>query len=221
MADNAVNKHQQNSARTRDKLIRAAELLYGSRSIDAVSLREIAAKAGQKNSNALQYHFHSRDGLLQAIIEKHATRVGEYRAEYFQRAHQGEWAPTEAAARCLIMPIVDYIEANPEAVNFVRIVSQITATNPTGGDELDTVDIRFPKVPGLKALFAGALSSLPGKESERRIYLAINITFYSIANIYQTGKKTNSRPSAARKLMVEQLVCMLESVFHAPSRTRG
>lgn len=219
MTESAVNKHQQNSARTRAKLIRAAERLYGSRSIDAVSLREIAARAGQKNSNALQYHFHSRDGLLQAIVERHATRVGEYRAEYFKRAHQGKWAPTEAAARCLVMPIVDYIEANPEAVNFVRIVSQLTATNPTGGDELGAVDVRFPQVPGLKTLFEEALSALPGKESERRIYLAVNITFYSIANIYRTRKMTKSHPSTARKPMVEQLVCMLESFFLAPSCT--
>ncbi|MDG2325387.1 MAG: TetR family transcriptional regulator, partial [Halioglobus sp.] len=72
MAVSAIGKRQLNSAKTRDKLIDAAVSLYGNSSMDAVSLREIAVEAGQKNPNALQYHFGDRDGLLQAIIDKHS-----------------------------------------------------------------------------------------------------------------------------------------------------
>ena len=219
MGEPAVNKHQRNSARTREKLIQAAEVLYGERSIYAVSLREIAARAGQKNPNALQYHFTNRDGLLQAIVEKHATRVAERRAGYFQRAGRGEWDPAEAAARCLVMPIVDYIEDHPKAVNFVRIVSQITAMNPTGSAQADAVNIRFPSVPGLKTLLDEALASLPAQEAMRRIHLAVNITFHSIANIYRKTHGKTGGPLSSRGPMVEQLVCMLESFFAAPGRT--
>jgi AcrR family transcriptional regulator len=212
----AGNKHQRNSARTRDKLIEAAEQLYGSRSIDAVSLREIAASAGQKNPNALQYHFHNREGLLQAIVEKNAARVADIREGYFERAQEGEWQPAEAAARCLVMPIVDYIEDNPKAVNFVRIVSQLTAINQAEDGQSDVVNIRFPSVPGLETLLDEALASLPGREAERRIFLAVNITFHSIANIYRNATRKTSSPLSARGPMVEQLVCMLESFFRAP-----
>jgi AcrR family transcriptional regulator len=217
MDEAAGNKHQRNSARTREKLIRAAEELYASRSLDAVSLREIAARAGQRNPNALQYHFRNREGLLEAIVEKNAARVAELRAGYFLRAERGEWKPAEAAARCLVMPIVDYIETNPEAVNFVRIVSQITAINQSGGNHPGAVTIRFPRVPGLVKLLDEALSSLSAREAQRRIYLAVSSTFYSIANIYHTGERRSGDPLAARGLMVEQLVCMLESFFRAPS----
>ena len=64
MAGAIPGKREQNAARTRDRLIDAAVQLYGDRSIDAVSLREISAAAGQKNPNALQYHFGDRDGCL-------------------------------------------------------------------------------------------------------------------------------------------------------------
>jgi AcrR family transcriptional regulator len=214
----AVNKHQRNSARTRDKLIEAAEALYGSRSIDAVSLREIAARAGQKNPNALQYHFHNREGLLEAIVEKNAARVAAIRAEYFQRARDGEWQPAEAAARCLVMPIVDYIEDNPGAVNFVRIVSQLTAMNPDGSHQTDAANIQFPRVPGLRKLLDEALASLPTREAQRRIFLAVNITFHSLANIYRNANNKTRDPLAARGPMVEQLACMLESFFRADAR---
>ena len=35
-----------------------------------MSLNEITVAAGQKNRNALQYHFGNREGLLQAIIDQ-------------------------------------------------------------------------------------------------------------------------------------------------------
>ncbi len=217
MTKTAVNKHQRNSARTREKLIAAAEALYGARSVDAVSLREIAATAGQKNPNALQYHFANRDGLLQAIVEKHAARVAELRADYFRRAKGGEWAPAEAAARCLVMPIVDYVEDNPGAINFVRIVSQITAMNQAGEDRAGAINIRFPRVPGLRHLFDEALSPLSRREAERRVHLAVTTTFQAIANIYRDGGRRSGDPLTARGPMVVQLVCMLEAFFQAPS----
>ena len=217
MAGTAVNKHQRNSARTREKLIAAAETLYGTRSIDAVSLREIAVSAGQKNPNALQYHFDNRDGLLQAIVEKHAERVAAGRADYFRRAQGGEWAPAEAAARCLVMPIVDYVEDNPGAINFVRIVSQITATHQAGAENTTAINIRFPRVPGLRQLFDQALAPLSAREAERRVHLAVTTTFQAIANIYRDGERRSGDPLAARGPMVAQLVCMLESFFQAPS----
>ena len=110
MTGAVLNKREQNAARTREKLVDAAVSLYGSRSIDAVSLREIGVAAGQKNPNALQYHFGDRDGLLQAIVDKHAMAISEVRNSYIGRAEKGEWPAGEAAARCLVMPIIDYVE---------------------------------------------------------------------------------------------------------------
>lgn len=75
MTSSAGNKHANRSARTRERFIEAAQRLYAQRSIDSVSLNEITVAAGQKNRNALQYHFGNRDGLLQAIIDQHAERV--------------------------------------------------------------------------------------------------------------------------------------------------
>ncbi len=125
-------KRELNAARTRDKLIDAAVELYGSRSIDAVSLREIGVAAGQRNPNVLQYHFGDRDGVLQAIVDKHACAISRLREPYIERANKGEWAPGEAAARCLVMPIIEYVEAQADGINYVKIVSQIAAVYQSG-----------------------------------------------------------------------------------------
>ena len=67
-----ANKHASRSAATRRKFIRAAQKLYAEKSIDAVSLNQVTSAAGQKNRNALQYHFGSREGLIQAILDQAA-----------------------------------------------------------------------------------------------------------------------------------------------------
>lgn len=53
---------------TKLRIIAAAESLYAQRSIESVSFREIAQAAGNRNTNAVQYHFGNREALVQAIF---------------------------------------------------------------------------------------------------------------------------------------------------------
>ena len=68
------------SLETRARLIAVAERLLAARSIEGVSLNEISKAAGQRNSNVCQYHFGNKQGLLQAILDKHVLGIatGEY-----------------------------------------------------------------------------------------------------------------------------------------------
>jgi AcrR family transcriptional regulator len=211
-------KREQNVARTRDKLVDAAVELYGSRSIDAVSLREIGAAAGQKNPNALQYHFGDRDGLLQAIVDKHALAITQIRERYISRAEAGEWPPGEAAARCLVMPIIEYVDTHAQGISYVRIVSQLAAVYQSGEVPGGERSIRFPGNERLVAVFNKALARVSGREAQRRIYLVVTNTFHSIADIYRAAEQhpANS-PVASRKPMVEQLILLLNAFFSAPS----
>lgn len=51
------------------QLILTGERLFAEVGIQGVSMREIASKAGQGNHFAVQYHFGSREGLVQAIFD--------------------------------------------------------------------------------------------------------------------------------------------------------
>lgn len=220
MTEAVVSKREQNAVRTREKMIDAAVDLYGNRSIDAVSLREIAVAAGQRNSNALQYHFRDRDGLLQAMVDKHAYAITALRERYIQRAGKGEWRPGEAAARCLVMPIIEYVETTADGINFVRVVSQIAAVYQNGAKPRGDAGIRFPRNQALLKVLEGALATVPPREAQRRVYLVVNITFHTIADIYRAGEQQPpGSPVASKKPMIEQLVLLLESFFCAPSRS--
>jgi AcrR family transcriptional regulator len=70
-------------------LILAGEALFAQGGINGVSMREIAAAAGQKNHAAVQYHFGSREGLVQAIFD--------YRMEQMEPARGAMLATLEKA----------------------------------------------------------------------------------------------------------------------------
>lgn len=75
------------SEKTRMALMQTAERLFGDFGIDGVGLRAISEAAHQKNTNAVQYHFGSKLGLLQAILE---WREGELEPMRRAMLEQGE-----------------------------------------------------------------------------------------------------------------------------------
>lgn len=64
---------------TQEQIVRAAERLFALHGIEGVSLRQIGAAAGNGNNSAVQYHFGSKEQLIQAIFEYRLPRLHERR----------------------------------------------------------------------------------------------------------------------------------------------
>jgi AcrR family transcriptional regulator len=60
---------------SKEQIVLAAERLFAERGIHGVSLRQISAAAGNGNTAAVQYHFGSKDALVQAIFEYRLPRL--------------------------------------------------------------------------------------------------------------------------------------------------
>ncbi|MEV6080766.1 TetR family transcriptional regulator [Streptomyces sp. NPDC052069] len=60
---------------TRDKLIRAAEEIFAAQGVEGAQIRDIVALARQSNPSAVQYHFGSRAGLLDAVMAGRQSRA--------------------------------------------------------------------------------------------------------------------------------------------------
>lgn len=69
-------------------MILAAEVLFAREGIDGVSLRRVAASADQKNHHAVQYHFRTREGLVQAIFDYRMEQMDERRLAMFAEAER-------------------------------------------------------------------------------------------------------------------------------------
>ena len=53
---------------TQERIKRAARRLFALNGVDAVAVRDIIAAAGQKNASALNYHFGSKEGLVETLV---------------------------------------------------------------------------------------------------------------------------------------------------------
>jgi AcrR family transcriptional regulator len=66
---------------TREALLDAAESLLAAEGLADVSRAAITHLAGQRNGGAIHYHFGGRDGLLEAIFERHQSLLDAIRME--------------------------------------------------------------------------------------------------------------------------------------------
>jgi AcrR family transcriptional regulator len=64
-----------------EQLLITAERLLAEKGLGAVSTREIAREAGQKNHSALNYHFGSMELLIEAILDHRMLPLNRSRAE--------------------------------------------------------------------------------------------------------------------------------------------
>ncbi|MEU8528736.1 MULTISPECIES: TetR/AcrR family transcriptional regulator [Streptomyces] len=71
---------------TREKLIRAAEEIFAAQGVHGGQLRDVVALAGQANPSAVQYHFGSREGLVDAVMAGRQLRTNEVLAPLLDAA---------------------------------------------------------------------------------------------------------------------------------------
>src|SRR5688572_9626789 len=64
---------------TRVRLIRAGEHRFAVDGVAGARLSDIVRDAGQANDSAVGYHFGSRQGLLQVIVERHVASMEQRR----------------------------------------------------------------------------------------------------------------------------------------------
>jgi AcrR family transcriptional regulator len=69
---------------TKEQLVVAAERLIAEHGVDGVSMLQIGAAAGSANKSVVQYHFGSKDQLVQAIFEYRLPVVMRRRALFVQ-----------------------------------------------------------------------------------------------------------------------------------------
>ncbi|PTR30249.1 TetR family transcriptional regulator [Rhodococcus sp. OK519] len=113
----------QHSDRVRNALLDAAEELFATDGIDAVSNRRIAEHAGNSNHSAVSYHFGGRDELVRALLDRHTSFARARRAELV--AELREDAPITDLLACMILPFTDLLAARPAPSWRARFLQQL------------------------------------------------------------------------------------------------
>ncbi|MCX4851966.1 TetR/AcrR family transcriptional regulator [Streptomyces sp. NBC_00893] len=113
------------SLSTKLYLIATAERLFAERGINAISMRKIAADAGQRNDNAVQYHFGSKQGLVDAIFEHRQVPIDARRMALigtFDR--EGRGGDPYAIAEAFVRPLAEPLDGTSSGSWYLRFCVQ-------------------------------------------------------------------------------------------------
>ena len=129
--DSRKTGQKSRSHATQKALMLAAEKLIAKKGLKNVSIKEIVKAAGQKNESALQYHFKSLQGLIDAILDLRGDQTKAKRAELVEALKTSD-APIELRDVCKLMILPSFMlgRASPEYRRFIVGFSHNLALSP-------------------------------------------------------------------------------------------
>jgi AcrR family transcriptional regulator len=119
---------------TRERLLDAAEQLWAANGLHSVSVRDINHAAGQRNNNALHYHFGGRTGLLAALAERHLSLLNERTDKLWAETRAAPSMSVRDQVAVLVRPTAEYLGDGPSARAWLVVSSQLLA-DPQQSDE--------------------------------------------------------------------------------------
>ena len=108
-------------SKTKTRILDAAEKLFGLYGFEATSLRAITA-AAKVNLAAVNYHFQSKDSLIDAVIARRIGPINQRRFEMLAAA--GDPPTVEEIMQAFIAPVV---EAEVDVMHFKQLFGRIFA----------------------------------------------------------------------------------------------
>lgn len=123
-------------SRSKDALLDAAERLIAERGFE-VPLRDIAHAAGQRNNSAVNYHFRSRQDLVDAVVARRLLPMELERERML--AELGNDADPHALMRVLVLPLLR-LESTHYA-RFLQVVGPRLRSEP-----MDSAETAWPRV---------------------------------------------------------------------------
>jgi len=156
---------------TRERLLATAEELFATRGIDAVSVRDIT-EAADANTASINYHFGSKRGLIDAIVERRAEALGCRRAELLDELEGAAPVDLRAVIRAMVLPTAELVHDDPTGRFYVSFLAAL-GDHPELMPALDAFEPSTERY--LRAL-ARATPELPAKVRVLRFAVAKDLT---------------------------------------------
>lgn len=143
---------------TRDKILDAAEALFGERTFDTVSLRDITQRADVTLALA-SYHFGTKDRLFADIVARRASILSDMRRKRLAALEAAGHPTTEAILDAFMRPLFEKMtQASEGWPSYLLILAQLGQSNrwlhllrdnfdPTAELFLDKLAAALPDIP--------------------------------------------------------------------------
>ncbi len=183
-----------------------AERLIAGRGM-GVSLREIAAQAGQRNNSAVIYHFGNHHGLITATLQRRMAVIDDRRGRLLASLDAAEEFTIEDVLKCILEPAFELPYLNG-ATHYARFVEQIH-THPVIASAVPG-DEQWPSTMALMLRLGALLPELSPRALTRRISLMATTMFALMADYERRGELASAR---GRRRACDELVPILAAVL--------
>lgn len=197
----------------RTLILNAAERLMGERGIAAVSIRDVLEAAQQRNNSAAAYHFGSREGLINALIESRMAPVNAARRDHLDRLDAAGRPPQiRELVHALVDPLADATVRRPRS-HYGRFLAQ-SHTDPSWTQAVE-VSQHGSAYRRLRQQLQVQLVHLPVELRSGRIDRVVTMVIVTLSRWERSGN-TGRVPIAARlQDLVDSAVAVLEAPVSA------
>jgi len=122
-----------NSATTKERILEVAERLFVTDGFSEASLRRITKEAGA-SLGAVNYHFGSKEGLFEAVVERQfgplLLRRVTLLKELESTPRPGDVGYVLQILESWLDPLLDHLSRNPQHVNTVYAIDRVLTARP-------------------------------------------------------------------------------------------
>ena len=209
---------------TRTRILDAAEELFMLHGFEGTSMRLLTARAGV-NLAAVNYHFGSKDALIEALFRRKLDPMNTARIAELERLESeakgqpaGRSLSPEAIIRAFVGPSLRHMEdAKGGGRNFIRLLGR-TYTEPTKPIRVLIGQLYAPTMERYKAALERALPHMGRDELVWRMHFMFGTLAYTLAATDTVqliaGCKPEDRYDA--RLLEDRLASFLAAGLNAP-----
>lgn len=195
-------------------MIEVAERMFAERGIDGVSMRDVAAAAGQKNNSAVQYHFGGRDGLVLEVFRRRMFEINRAREEFLARLdEQGRGNDVRSLVEAVILPLADHLRDAGTDSYYAQFIARVAPSVEFANSDLAAVTESSREV---AVRLMRALDHLPRRVAVVRVDLVLNMAVAALAVFEQRRMSGNVIVDADFDETVHHLVDMSVGALRAP-----
>jgi len=213
-----ISRVPPDASHTREKLLDAAARAFAEDGVFNASLIEITRKAGQRNRAALHYHFGSRNGVLCAVIDRHAAVLARREGELLEIASHAPENDVAVVIEAIVRPAAELAESGWRGRCCLLIVAELAGEDPAQySDELRDVLARTGGNE-VYALLATRMADVSDDVRIERFALITTFILRAVADrarlLGRRGRK--GRPQLEYEAFVRNLVAMAAAAMSAP-----
>jgi AcrR family transcriptional regulator len=192
---------------TKTRILDAAEKLFGEKGFDATSLRDITTEA-DVNLAAVNYHFQSKDSLIEAVIMRGAAPINQKRLAMLEAA--GPKATVEQIIEAFIGPVLEQ-DFEPMAPLMARVLAAPEIMQRVFKNSMEALSRRFAEA------MANALPELSQAERMWRLHFTAGAMAHTVTRAPLMREMFGGVLDLKdRKLLIARLVKYASAGFRAP-----